>query len=161
VVGPALGFGQYSFYTTSRVDSLDRNVVAGLFAYENDTSEMDVEFSLWGGLSSTSSQYVVQPHHAYTFSIHLNGDYSTHRFVWTNDSVSFQSLHGHYSEPPNNGYIIAQWQYKSDHIPQTDSLRVDANLWLYHGSPPSDGKEAELIIQRFEFTPEPALPTPP
>jgi len=158
VIGPALGFGQYVFYTNSRLDTLDKNIVAGLFTYENDTSEMDIEFSRWGGLASTSSDYVVQPHHAFMFNIHLNGDFSTHRFTWTNESISFQSIHGHYSIPPSGGYLISEWQYAREQIPQTKAPRVHANLWLFQGVPPSDGKEVELIIEKFEFIP--LQPTP-
>jgi len=159
----ALGYGRYEFYLASRVDLIDKNVVAGLFAYQDDRKEIDIEFSRWGGLT-TNSQYVVQPG-PYTnqnlcrFNTQLHGNNSTHRFEWTRRSISFRSLQGHYAEPPSRDYIIAAWNYRGDHIPGPDRARLLVNLWLFHGVEPSDGREPELIIGQFRFTPE-ATPIP-
>lgn len=43
-----LGYGTYTFYTASNIDALDKNVVLGLFAYKDDSHEVDIEFSRWG-----------------------------------------------------------------------------------------------------------------
>ena len=49
------GYGEYSFYLSSRVDLLDKNVVLGLFTWDDNTfitdanSEIDIEFARWGG----------------------------------------------------------------------------------------------------------------
>ena len=45
----------------SRVDKFDKNVVAGLFTYENDTAEIDIEFSKWNKEENEDSQFVIQP----------------------------------------------------------------------------------------------------
>jgi hypothetical protein len=49
-----LGFGQYQFQATGRLDRFDDNVVLGLFNYPtgdvgpDGTHEIDVEFARWG-----------------------------------------------------------------------------------------------------------------
>jgi hypothetical protein len=86
----------------------------------------------------------------------LNGNYSTHSFDWSTDSLFFQSLHGHYSSPPNDSYIIESWNYDGDDIPPAGGENARINLWLNDrdgdgvGDLPSDGQEAEIIIRRFE-----------
>ncbi len=154
----ALGYGQYTFYVASRVDLLDKNIVAGLFVYQDDRNEIDIEFSRWGGLGA-NSQYVVQPgpytdRNLYRFNAQLKGDNSTHRFIWTSNSITFRSLHGHYSEPPNSDYLITKWNYGGSYIPTPDVARLLINFWLFRGAPPYDAKEAELVIAKFEFVPE-------
>lgn len=39
------GYGTYAFYTVSRVDNFDKNVVLGLFAYKDDSHEVDIEYT--------------------------------------------------------------------------------------------------------------------
>ncbi len=156
-VPQSLGYGKYVFYVASGVDLLDKSVVAGMFVYQDDMNEIDIEFSRWGGLA-TNSQYVVQPppytdENLYRFASQLKGEDSTHRFVWTRDSITFRSLHGHYSEPPNSEHVIAQWRYGGSHIPRPDADKVLINFWLNKGAAPSDGRETEFIIKSFEFIP--------
>lgn len=47
---------------------------------------------------------------------------------------------------------IAQWTYTVDVPPSCDE-NVDCNLWLINGNPPTNGMEAEIILDRFEFIP--------
>ena len=55
------GYGTYAFYTASRIDTLDKNVVLGLFAYKDDSHEVDIEFSKWGILDYSNGWFTVQP----------------------------------------------------------------------------------------------------
>ena len=48
-------YGMHRFYADCRLDSLDRNVVVGLFLYANDTTEVDMEFAKWGSLYTYNS----------------------------------------------------------------------------------------------------------
>jgi hypothetical protein len=32
-------------------------------------------------------------------------------------------------------------------------MPVHLNLWLFKGLPPKDGREVEIVVQAFEFTP--------
>ncbi len=156
-----VGYGTYTFRLTSRVDRLDTNVVLGLFTWdtaapEYNNREIDIEFSRWGDESNENAQYVVQPWttaaNMHRFGVELEGDYSTHRFDWSMDSIQFQSYQGHDS-PPDPGSEIESWLYTGADIPPEGKANARINLWLFGGSPPSDLQEAEVIIESFEFVP--------
>ena len=85
----------------------------------------------------------------------LNGEYTTHRFIWNSTGVTFQSLHGHRDDDSNQ---FANWQYQPDDPPSYISQKampVDINLWLFQGHPPIDGQQVELVVRSFKFTPVP------
>jgi hypothetical protein len=144
--------GMHRFYTASRIDNLDKNVVFSPFLYLDDHTEMDIEFSRWQSSSPPNAQFVVQPA-PYTssnrrqFTVSLEGDYSTHYIDWRPASVHFKSFHGHYEEPPSPDLLIQDWTYTGGANPSdSQGLRVHINLWLIGGLPPSDGREVEVVV---------------
>jgi hypothetical protein len=38
-------------------------------------------------------------------------------------------------------------------VPQSRDERVRLNLWLFGGAAPANGKEVEVVVTRFTFTP--------
>lgn len=152
------GYGTYRFYTDSRIDQLDQNVVLGLFTWDDDPAyhhrEIDIEFSKWGQDVNENAQFVVQPWdtsgNMHRFNIELTGLYSTHSFAWNPGEVFFQCAHGHYATPPAT-HIIESWSYTGPDNPPPGNENARLNLWLYQGVPPSDAQEAEVIISKFEF----------
>ena len=62
-----LGFGRYQFQTGSRIDTLDPNVVLGLFNYPTSdvgpdgTNEIDIEYARWGNASWPNGNFTVWP----------------------------------------------------------------------------------------------------
>lgn len=158
-----LGYGTYQFQLRSRVDLLDRNVVLGLFNYPtadvgpDGTNEIDIEFAQWGDARADMLNYTAWPVQqslgpwGNTFPLALNGDLSTHRFIWQPMYIRYQSTHGHYDD---NRYPIADWSFApadySKRIAQA-AMPVHMNLWLY--AVPSDRKPVEVIISRFTYTP--------
>jgi hypothetical protein len=175
----SVGYGTYTYYVSSKVDNLDKNVVVGLFTWNNNdcktnaNSEIDIEFSRWGNINdSTVIQYSVQPSYGekakdrfHRFPMQLNGDYTIHFISWTPNIISWSSYHGHTNPPPQND-LIASWTFDSTHSPaiQTEcgstgviipapenDTKIDLNLWLNKGNEPSDGQEAEVIIQRVDY----------
>lgn len=158
----SLGYGKYIFYIASRIDKLDKNVVLGLFTWdetapEYNYREIDIEFSRWGIELNENAQYVVRPWehpgNIHRFNIELNEDYSTHFLNWYPNSIFFQSLYGHYPFPPSEEYIIESWNYTGNDVPPAGQENVRINLWLYEGNPPSDGESVEVVIKKFEFIP--------
>jgi hypothetical protein len=149
-----LGYGTYIFQFSSRVDLLDKNVVGSPFIYRDDTHEMDVEFSMWGVDGVPNAQFVVQPHehpgNRERFYMSLPTVDSTHIIKWSSDGVSFKSAHGHYSNPPAD-QVIHQWAYAGGDLPFESGELVHINFWLLDGQSPSDGREAEMVIQNFNF----------
>jgi hypothetical protein len=160
-----LGFGRYQFQLIGRVDKLDRNVVLGLFKYPpadvgpDGTNEIDIEFAQWNSATTNIADYVVFPASGQRakgdnleFKFALNGDYTTHRFLWQPDRVMFQSLHGHRNDDAQE---FQRWLYKPNQarlIPQQPTP-VHINLWLKDAIPPSDGAEVEIVVSQFTFGP--------
>lgn len=158
-----LGFGTYQWQLASRVDQLDRNVVFGLFHYPtadvgpDGTNELDIEFTRWGDPSANILNYTVYPaatglpHTTINFPMTLNGDWSTHRYIWGSQSVRFQSTHGHYN---NNPLPIADWIFAPAGMPNRigqQPMPVFMNLWVT--APPANAQPVEIIITNFTFTP--------
>jgi hypothetical protein len=150
------GYGTYVFYLASRIDNLDKNVVFGLFAYKDDSHEVDIEFSKWGNINYKNAWYTVQPspyvdgRNQKAFNVQLTGDYTTHFFTWSKKSVFFESFHGHYpigTQPASN---IIQSFTSASH-PSASGVKAHINLWLYQGNPPSNGLPVEVVVKSFQF----------
>jgi hypothetical protein len=156
------GYGTYIFYLSSRVDEINENAVLGLFTwsdiYDYHHREIDIEFSRWSNPDNLNSQYVVQPWenplNMHRFNTELAELNSTHIFTWNKDSIHFQSFKGHHQYPPNKSYLINEWKYKAKDIPIPGNENVRINLWLFNGIKPSDEKEVEIVLKKFEFIKE-------
>jgi hypothetical protein len=148
-----LGYGTYSWTVRADLDALDRQVVLGLFTWNDDPAynhrELDVEFARWGNASDpTNGQYVVQPYdragnlqrirQAPGFAT------TTHGFTWRPDRVDFFS-----SAAPTS------WSYAGADVPRPGGENARMNLWLFRGVAPSNGQPAEVVITDFTFTPLP------
>lgn len=161
-----LGFGRYHFQVIGRLDKLDSNIVFGIFPYPtpdvgpDGTMEIDIEFARWGRPDADMLNYTVWPpqkkvkHGSKTFPLMLNGDYTTHQFIWSAKQVAFMFQHGHQTEAKNPA---AEWVYQPEqpelHIAQKP-MPLRLNLWLFKGKPPTDDKPVELVIKSFKFVPE-------
>jgi hypothetical protein len=155
----SLGYGTYQWKIVGRVDLLDKNVVFGLFNYSGNSGhdEMDIEFSRWGYTTNPMLNYTVYPaanvsspanvHYAANFT--LNGDWTTHRFKRTSNSIVFKSMHGH-TDTDTNLFDTKTWNAPTSI--STLSMPVFMNLWLFN-NPPTNGQDVEIIIREFKFTP--------
>lgn len=159
----SFGYGTYRFYLDTRVDNLDPNIVLGLFTWSDDPAyshrEIDIECTKWGDANNNANaQFVVQPYHPpghlLRFQVPSGTNTSTHSFTWKQDSVFFQSLKGHDATTPEKSDVIKQWTYTQS-IPKAGGENARMNLWLVAGRAPTDGKETEIIIKKFEFVPSP------
>jgi hypothetical protein len=160
------GFGTYQFQVVGRVDQLDRNVVLGLFNYPprsvgpDGTNEIDIEFARWGLPDAPIGNYTIWPAEqgvkqtSKTFSFTLTDDDTTQRFTWKKESILLQSLRGHRDDSDEE---FGRWLFHpADYqrrIPQ-QPMPVLINLWLFRGKAPTDGREVEIILMGFKFTPE-------
>jgi hypothetical protein len=87
------------------------------------------------------------------FLVSLNGDYSTHRFTWSPESVYFQSLHGHHDDNSNQFFSwLFQPSTPTSYVSQKP-MPVRINLWCCKGQPPRNAESVELVVRSFEFTP--------
>jgi hypothetical protein len=156
----SLGYGTYTFVLTSAVDQLDPNVVLGLFTWDDlapqyNYREIDIEFSRWGNPKALNSQYVIQPYtqtgNLHRFATRLQGRHSTHLFEWHKDGVRFHSFQG---SPANPGNQIDKWTYLGTDNPPPGDENIRLNLWLMNGTPPTGGKEVEVVVESFQYEPD-------
>jgi hypothetical protein len=161
-----LGFGSYQFQTVGRLDRFDDNVVLGLFNYPtgdvgpDGTHEIDIEFARWGKAGNPMGNFTVWPvekgrkHVTKSFPFTLTEDQMTHRFTWNSSQIAFQALRGWRNDDHEE---LFQWVYRPQEPARSISqqpMPVHFNLWLFRGQPPKDGKEVEVVIRGFKFTPE-------
>src|SRR5262249_12600692 len=114
------GYGTYRWYIDSPVDTLNPNVVLGLFTWSDNAAynhrEIDIEFSRWGAVNNQNAQYVVQPYNLpqniHRFNIPAGINTSMHSFNWQSTSVSSESDRGQ-SLPPSPTDILQQWNFTS------------------------------------------------
>lgn len=161
-----LGFGRYEFDLTGQVDRLDRNVVLGLFNYPTSdvgpdgTHEIDIEFARWGDGAAPAGNYTVWPatnalrQQTSPFAFSLQGSNSTHAFVWTSTNILFESREDLRESGTNRP--LATWRFQPANTAAGISQKpmpVHLNLWCFKGRPPANGREVELVIRAFRFTP--------
>jgi hypothetical protein len=158
VAAESFGYGTYRFYLDSPVDNLDPNVVLGLFTWNDDPAynhrEIDIEFSRWASAANQNAQYVVQPYtipaNIFRFNEPVGLAQSTHSFHWLSGSVEFDSIKGWYAAPPDQTFIIQQ-RTMTGGAPVAGGEHARINLWLFQGNAPTNGREVEVIVNRFEF----------
>jgi hypothetical protein len=154
-----LGYGTYQWKLEGPVNNLDKNVVLGLFNYSGNSrfDEMDIEFSRWGHDNAPILNYTIWPatgdtgvnNVTWARDFEMNGSYSTHRFTRTNSSLTFKSLYGFQD---GNKNLFASKTWKNPTSISTLEMPVFMNLWLFD-APPTDGKDVEIIIHEFKYTP--------
>ncbi len=148
----SFGYAKYIFQLASNTEKYDQNIVVGLFTYENDSREIDIELSRWGDPSSVDGWYTIQPppynsKNQKSFSLNLTNNYSSHIIDWSKDSINLQSYRGNFDQTPSADSLIQQWTYKGSKNPPAGNERLHINFWLLEGHAPVNQKEAELIIK--------------
>lgn len=174
----SLGYGKYIFNIVSegnsRIDTLDKNVVLGMFTYdntdENNTREIDIEFSRFGKDDNSIGHYTVYAPgkeiilNSKKFNeiddkpFELDGSYTTHIIDWKKDSITYESLHGHLIDNQNKKRIRSYTYTIKDSkekipVPDEGNAKIRINLWLFRGKAPTNKKEVEIIIKKFKFIP--------
>ncbi|MFZ7114201.1 MAG: glycoside hydrolase family 16 protein [Bacteroidota bacterium] len=154
-----LGYGSYVFYIDSLETPLDKDIVVGLFMYDREDSlnfhkEVDIEFSQWGKDNSLNSQYVMQPKEdeAYRFNTDFTKK-SKHTIELRKRKIAFKSS---YETEDNKGCLHKNYSHhkiKPNKEYMSINERVSINVWLYRMSEPSNLKEFEIVISKFEFKP--------
>ncbi|MBC8378863.1 MAG: hypothetical protein H8E62_06800 [Planctomycetes bacterium] len=158
----SFGYGTYVFTVDSRLDTLDENIVLGLFTWdtfapEYNFREIDFEFSRWQDPFDDIGQYVIQPWdtpgniHRFDFDYAGQSSTTTHVMTWRPDGIYFKSYYGDFELAPPPENVIQDWTYSGSDNPPPGGENVRMNLWLVWGDPPSDGLESEIVISDFQF----------
>ncbi|MBU1167301.1 VCBS repeat-containing protein, partial [Patescibacteria group bacterium] len=147
----SLGFGNYSFEVEGQVDQTDPSLVAGLFLYQDDYHEIDIEFSRWKEMGEPWLHYTVQPYwenelaNTKAFDADLKNRASTHQIIWTPTAITFRSF--------QDNRLLKEWTYQGENNFSPGQERVHLNYWMIDGDLPTDKQSKELIIKDFSFTP--------
>ncbi|CAF2521384.1 unnamed protein product [Rotaria sp. Silwood2] len=156
------GFGTFRWFVEGAIDQFDPNVVLGLFTYGgvDRTNEIDIEVAKWGQTDpeAPNFSYTVYPatlgiaEVSSETRISLQGTYTTHQFTWSRDKVSFLSQHGFMTLPNQN--ILYSYQTPGTFTSSMPYIRapLHMNLWMFNGTPPTDGNSVEIIIHNFKYT---------
>ena len=148
--------------------------------FEQANSEVDIEFSKWGIASdrnplTTSVQpvffgtYYAERSKQHVIDSTLIQGVSTHIFTWTDSLITWKSFRG---EDWRNATPFTSWEFDLDHPPRikyengnqsapivipapgaTTNARI--NFWTLTNvaQGPSDGKDHEIVIRKFEYLP--------
>jgi len=155
------GYGKYVIRLASRFEVLNENVVVGLFTWSDTPNyhhrEIDIELSRWGDPVNANSQYVVQPWdtpgNIHRFEVQLSDRFSTHIFDWRSDQITWQTYAGISPLPIADSLLVQTWSYRGADIPKPGDENFRINFWLMEGRPPTNNKEAEVVVNQVEFIP--------
>ena len=150
-------YGRYVWEIESRYDQYDKSTVGGLFIYQDDSHEIDIEFAKWGNRYETQvTHYTLQPAGTYTtkHNPQLEGTHTSQILIWRPSYLVWATFGGHYGPYPPESQRISEGFYNiTQNIPPaTDRTRLHLNLWLFQGVAPENGGD-ELIISDFHFIP--------
>lgn len=147
----SLGYGTYRWTATTDLSMLDRNVVLGLFTW-NDlpdyaNREIDIEVARWGSATDpTNAQFVVQPYgnpgHLQRF-VQPAGGPSTLEFTWSPGRIDYLVSQG--------AVVVASWSYLAPDVPMPGGETVRMNLWQYQGLAPANGQPLEVVFSNFDY----------
>jgi hypothetical protein len=179
------GYGTYIITCESDISTFSNNAVFGFFTWDSysfqtqGNSEVDIEFSRWGGTDSNLISYAVQPvifsnpipNSERTSKPKVAVQYLrnpvTHMFRWTADSIRWESYAG-LNYPGTN--LISSWTFNKNNVAKpkiegsntsapiiipapSDSTNVRFNMWLLNGAAPSTNLEHEIVISNFKYFP--------
>jgi hypothetical protein len=156
------GYGTYQWDVESKFDTLDKNIILGLFNYSgiDGRDEMDIELGRWAKDKFDNTSYTIYPAQDFpdksnwnkTFNTTLTSApfYTTQRFTWKdNKSVFFQELSGFHDDDSN--LIDSVTCYNPPHSISSLPMPVHMNFWLFESGSPSNNMPAEVIIHSFKF----------
>jgi hypothetical protein len=160
ILNPTLGYGTYRWTVHGPISTFDPNVVLALFTYDDiDNSqanrEIDFEASRFGfPPDPTDAQFVVQPYltpgNLQRITIPKSA-LTTVTMTWVPGRVTFSASTGQGKKVKT----LPLWTNSSSSVPTSATEQVHMSLWLFRGSPPSNGKQVTVKVTDFQFTPAP------
>lgn len=129
---------------------LDNYTVIGIFYYKDSQNEIDIEYARWDYASNNDlGMFTVFSNQGSDIGLHfyINAPNTVNKIVWPSDGKIYWETR----DSLNN--IISSRQYAGSWITSPGGA-FRFNLWLHHGSPPSDGLEKELIVSSFTYISE-------
>jgi hypothetical protein len=150
------GCGTYNYLVgdgpNGSPDSLDPNVVVGLFTYDesvSDNGEIDIEISDWGDSTPDANLwFVTWLNSSSTYDDYLvtfGSGTTVHEFTWAPSYITFNSTHE--GVLLGDGVRIGSAVYDCP----TEPIYARINFWLVDGDDPASSQE--VVIEDFTFAP--------
>jgi hypothetical protein len=150
------GYGTYRFVVASRVDTLPKNVVLGLFTYDSRPAdgnrEIDVEASAWGSDGPTVWDHTF--FHANDGAKTAVGvghtkapadGRSTHEVTWQPGRITWKTWR-------SDGTLLRTSTTTAD-VPRPGREKVLLNVWVFGGARWQATPSTEVVIESFAFRP--------
>lgn len=157
VAAQSLGYGTYRFSVASNLDELSKNLILGLFTWDDTSSEsfhreLDVEIGRWGKAENDDAQFVVQPHsiprNIVRFKLPRSLAGTVHTLVWMPGKATFRTTAIKAAE----GAAAIREHTFHRMVPEPGNEQARINLWCADSDAPAPGR-SEVILSDFRFTP--------
>ena len=158
IMNRSLGYGTYSFVVRG-AGRLDPAAVLSFYtldlpAYasvEANPREWDVDFSRWADPAAPNARFVVQPAADEARNVHkftAPDDVMTVTVRWEAGRAAFKAARG--TAP--GGAVVAEHVFTSS-VPVPGEERFRINLYDFQRGPQRVQQGAEIVVERFTFTP--------
>lgn len=152
----ALGYGTYVFVVRDTAH-LEPAAAVSLFTWDDSSGdqnhrELDVEISRWGDPASKNAQFVVQPYYVAANVARFDAPAGrlTHAFRWEPGRASFRTVHG--TDASAAAPVVAAHEFTTG-VPIPGEETVHMNLYVFRFSSVAPQKEAEVVIEKFQYLP--------
>ncbi len=145
-------FGTYRWTVSSPLLNIDKNAVASMYLYINDSDGINIEATGWGDDNSSEKLWFeVQPASSSDNSF---GAFTSPYATAKNVTYSFTREPGYiqFNAKLSDGTTIADWKYTNTSGMPQEAGNIIMETWLSNEST-SDGKDIEVVYSDFNFTP--------
>jgi hypothetical protein len=153
-----LGYGTYIF-TVSGISQLEPGSILSLSTWDplesgQNHREMNLEVSSSRNEPNKNLSYIIQPYYQpmniAQFNVPVSG-VMTHSFHWQQGKVKFKSVTG--ADPGGRSAKPLAEHTFTVGVPTSESENISIALLITDYSPGVLQKEAEVIIEKFEYLP--------
>jgi hypothetical protein len=155
----SLGYGSYIFVVHD-TSHLEPAAVLSMFTWDDEAAdqnhrELDIEITRWGDPGSKNAQYVVQPYYLPTNVARFIAPPGvlTHSFRWEPGKVTFKTFPGKNGSAPGGKSRDVAEQIFSTGVPSPGAESVHLTLFVYGNTKNPLQKNAEVVIEKFEYLP--------
>lgn len=130
------------------VGTLDSRVVAGVFFYKDDSSELDLEVARWGDPHALPFQFAVAPADSpeLVHRFPVSRGRSSHQLRWRRRAVLWTST---------SAAGATAWQLHGPDVPRFDGHRLHVNLWVMNGGAPAGDGEISIRVDELRVFTKP------
>jgi hypothetical protein len=145
-------FGTYRWTVSSPLLNIDKNAVASMYLYIDDSDGINIDVTGWGDDNSSEKLWFeVQPAASSNNSF---GAFTSPYATAENVTYSFtrEPSYIQFNAKLSDGTTIADWKYTNTSGMPQEAGNIIMETWLSNEST-SNGKDLEVVYSDFNFTP--------